>query len=111
VLPRAPRRSDPIPSADALPDAAVSLSSDPDPFRLGRDPRNSSTERASQVSDLEHCAPLPFLPREPVSLGYTIGVEYVSMVPRSRLNGLIYALYYLDASAPYSRLLLPAAPS
>ena len=57
----------------------VTLSSDPDPFRLGRDPRNSSTERASQVSDLEHCAPRPFLPRGPVSLGYTIGVEYVSM--------------------------------
>src|SRR5699024_4378559 len=87
------------------------LSSDPDPFRLGRDPRNSSTERASQVSDLEHCAPRPFLPRGPVSLGYTIGVEYVSMEPRSPLNGLIYDLYYLDGSPPYSRLTLPAAPS
>jgi AraC-like DNA-binding protein len=46
-----------------------------------------------------------------VSLGYTIGVEYVSMEPRSPLNGLIYDLYYLDGSPPYSRLILPAAPS
>ncbi|MFJ3981287.1 helix-turn-helix domain-containing protein [Streptomyces fungicidicus] len=38
-------------------------------------------------------------------------MEYVSRAPRAPLDGLIDDLYYLDGAAPYSRLLLPAAPA
>jgi AraC-like DNA-binding protein len=39
------------------------------------------------------------------------GVEYVSRVPRSPLDGLIDDLYYLEGAAPYARLMLPPMPA
>ncbi|MDF1489283.1 helix-turn-helix domain-containing protein [Tessaracoccus caeni] len=38
-------------------------------------------------------------------------MEYVSRVPRPPLNGLIDDLYYLQGSPPYTRLMLPPAPT
>jgi AraC-like DNA-binding protein len=40
-----------------------------------------------------------------------VGVEYVSRVPRSPLDGLIHDLYYLEGASPYDRLTLPPAPT
>ncbi|MEU4196054.1 helix-turn-helix domain-containing protein [Kribbella sp. NPDC026611] len=39
-----------------------------------------------------------------------LGVEYVSRVPRSPLDGLIDDLYYLEGVSPYARLTLPPMP-
>lgn len=41
----------------------------------------------------------------------TVGMEYVSRVPRPPLDGLIDDLYYLEGASPYARLMLPPAPS
>ncbi|MEV0614752.1 helix-turn-helix domain-containing protein [Nonomuraea sp. NPDC050404] len=38
-------------------------------------------------------------------------MQYVSLVPRPPLNGLIDDLYYLEGSPPYPRLTLPPSPS
>jgi hypothetical protein len=40
-------------------------------------------------------------------VGDTVGVEYVSRVPRPPLDGLIDDLYYLEGAPPYARLTLP----
>ncbi|MFI7705581.1 Tn3 family transposase [Nonomuraea sp. NPDC049480] len=44
-------------------------------------------------------------------VGDTVGVEYVSRVPRPPLDGLIDDLYYLEGAPPYARLTLPPMPS
>ena len=44
-------------------------------------------------------------------VGDTVGVEYVSRVPRPPLDGLIDDLYYLEGVPPYARLTLPPMPS
>lgn len=43
--------------------------------------------------------------------GGTARVEYVSRAPRPPLDELIDDLYYLAGAAPYTRLMLPPAPS
>ena len=43
--------------------------------------------------------------------GDTVGVEYVSRVPRPPLDGLIDDLYYLEGAPPYARLTLPPSPA
>ncbi|GAA2186258.1 AraC family transcriptional regulator [Micromonospora lupini] len=43
--------------------------------------------------------------------GDTVGVEYVSRVPRPPLDGLIDDLYYLEGVPPYPRLTLPPMPA
>ena len=40
-----------------------------------------------------------------------MGVEYVSRVPPSPLDGLIDDVYYLEGAPPYGLLMLPPAPS
>lgn len=44
-------------------------------------------------------------------VGDTVGVEYVSRVPRPPLDGLIDDLYYLEGASPYARLTLPPSPA
>ena len=44
-------------------------------------------------------------------VGDTVGVEYVSRVPRPPLDGLIDDLYYLEGAPPYARLTLPPMPA
>ena len=44
-------------------------------------------------------------------VGDTVGVEYVSRVPRPPLDGLIDDLYYLEGVPPYARLTLPPMPA
>jgi hypothetical protein len=44
-------------------------------------------------------------------VGDTVGMEYVSRVPRPPLDGLIDDLYYLEGAPPYARLTLPPMPS
>src|SRR4029450_1284825 len=44
-------------------------------------------------------------------VGDTVGMEYVSRVPRPPLDGLIDDLYYLEGAPPYARLTLPASPA
>ena len=44
-------------------------------------------------------------------VGDTVGVEYVSRVPRPPLDGLIDDLYYLAGVPPYPRLTLPPSPA
>ncbi|MFD8531689.1 hypothetical protein ACFV0L_30160 [Streptosporangium canum] len=44
-------------------------------------------------------------------VGDTVGVEYVSRVPRPPLDRLIDDLYYLEGAPPYARLTLPPMPS
>ena len=44
-------------------------------------------------------------------VGGTVGVEYVSRVPRPPLDGLIDDLYYLEGVPPYARLTLPPMPA
>jgi hypothetical protein len=44
-------------------------------------------------------------------VGDTVGVEYVSRVPRPPLDGLIDDLYYLEGASPYARLMLPPSPA
>src|SRR5262245_40422599 len=44
-------------------------------------------------------------------VGDTVGVEYVSRVPRPPLDGLIDDLYYLEGAPPYPLLTLPPAPA
>ena len=44
-------------------------------------------------------------------VGDSVGVEYVSRVPRPPLDGLIDDLYYLEGAPPYARLTLPPMPS
>src|SRR5215467_13081299 len=41
----------------------------------------------------------------------TVGVEYVSRVPRPPLDELIDDLYYLEGAPPYARLTLPPMPA
>lgn len=45
------------------------------------------------------------------SIGDTVGMEYVSRVPRPPLNGLIDDVYYLEGESPYARLTLPPSPA
>lgn len=49
--------------------------------------------------------------RSGCGVGNTVGVEYVSRVPRPPLDGLIDDLYYLAGASPYARLLLPPSPA
>src|SRR5919107_5505074 len=44
-------------------------------------------------------------------VGDSVGVEYVSRVPRPPLDGLIDDFYYLEGSPPYARLTLPPSPA
>ena len=44
-------------------------------------------------------------------VGYAVGVEYVSRVPRPPLDGLIDDLYYLEGTPPYALLMLPPTPA
>jgi len=44
-------------------------------------------------------------------IGDTVGMEYLSRVPRPPLDGLIDDLYYLEGASPYARLTLPPAPA
>ncbi len=44
-------------------------------------------------------------------IGDTVGVEYVSRLPRAPLDGLIDDLYYLEGASPYARLMLPPSPA
>ena len=48
---------------------------------------------------------------DPRGVGDTVGVEYVSRVPRPPLDGLIDDLYYLEGAPPYARLTLPPMPA
>jgi hypothetical protein len=47
----------------------------------------------------------------PAGVGDSVGVEYVSRVPRPPLDGLIDDLYYLEGASPHARLTLPPMPS